>query len=269
MEELPLVSIVMPVYNAEKYLPEVFESIKKQSYNKWELICCDDCSTDSSFKILKDYSRNDTRIKVLKNESNLRAAATRNKCISVAKGTFILLQDADDISLPNRIEILLSNFKKYKDIDFISSNVMYFDNDLKWKPSKKYIPIPVNEHAIKGLCYIHASTMFRKSCLEAVGGYRVSWETKRGQDYDMFMRMMSIGKKGMNISDILYEVREDQEAYSRRKYKYRIAEAVIRFKNYRKLKIPLWGYVYVLKPLIIGLVPGFFMKKYKELWGSI
>lgn len=264
MKESPLVSIIMPVYNSKKYLHKVLESLGKQTYSNWELICCDDYSKDSSYEILKLYSQKDNRTKVIKNESNLGPAATRNKCISIAKGEFIMLQDADDISLSNRIETLLYHFKENEKIDFISSNVNFFDDDKKWAPSKRYTSFPDKKDAIRGLCFVHASIMFRKSCIESVGGYRVSWETKRGQDYDMIMRMMSIGKKGRNISDVLYEVREDNEGYSRRKYRYRIAESVIRFKNYRKLEIPLWGYAYIFKPLIIGLVPGFVMKKYKE-----
>lgn len=92
-----LVSIITPLYNAEKYIGETIESVLNQSYKNWEMLIIDDSSKDNSLKIAKKYEVTDKRIKVIKNEKNLGVTKTRNKGITLAKGKFIAFLDADDL----------------------------------------------------------------------------------------------------------------------------------------------------------------------------
>lgn len=100
----PKVSVLMPNYNCEKYLPEGIESILNQSFRDFEFIIVDDGSSDRSWEIIQEYAAQDERIIAVKNEENLGISGNRNKLLSLAKGKYIVWQDSDDISLPYRIE---------------------------------------------------------------------------------------------------------------------------------------------------------------------
>lgn len=107
-----LVSIITPVFNAEKYLPETIESVLKQTYTDWELLLVDDCSSDSSARIIDEYVRQDERIKYLKNEKNLGPALSRDRAVQVAKGRFIAFLDSDDVWMPIKLERQISAMKE-------------------------------------------------------------------------------------------------------------------------------------------------------------
>ena len=110
----PDISVIMSVYNGETYLEEAIESVRNQSFENWELIVINDCSTDSTAEILAEFSLKDERIKVYTNEVNLKLPTSLNKAISLSEGKYIARMDADDICLPDRLE------KQYK---FMEENV--------------------------------------------------------------------------------------------------------------------------------------------------
>lgn len=256
----PLVSVIIPVYNAEQYISECVNSILSQTYKNIEIILCDDYSTDNSYRIIETFG-SDKRIKVLRNNQNLHQAQTRNRCIRQAKGEYILLQDADDISKQNRIEKLLGAFENK--IDFVGSECYCFDDDGKIHEILKQKEVyPTQKSLLWGIPHIHASLMIRKVCLSAIGGYRVTKYTKRGEDYDMVMRLYAAGFRGKNISGELYGYRVDSETIRRRDFRSRIDECVIRYEGFKANKIlfPL-GWVYIFKP-----IPAYLYQKMKYRW---
>lgn len=99
----PLVSVIMPAYNAEKYIAQSIDSVVKQSYQNWELLITDDRSNDNTQQIVKQYSNQDSRIKLFVNEENGGAGVARNNSIQQAKGRFIAFLDADDQWLPEKL----------------------------------------------------------------------------------------------------------------------------------------------------------------------
>lgn len=103
-----MISVIIPVYNTEKYLHNCLNSLLKQTYEDFEVICIDDCSTDSSLEILEYYSKKDKRIKVLKNESNRGSGYSRNRGLDMAKGDYVFFLDSDDWISPNCFELLYS-----------------------------------------------------------------------------------------------------------------------------------------------------------------
>ena len=111
----PLVSVLIPVYNTEKYIKESLDSIISQTYTNLEIIVVDDASTDSTYSILSTYT--DPRLKLYRNKTNLYIAENRNKAISYATGKYIVWQDADDISLPIRVETLVSFMEEHPEIN--------------------------------------------------------------------------------------------------------------------------------------------------------
>ena len=97
------VSVIIPAYNCEKVVGEAIEGILNQTFKDWELIICDDASTDSTVSVLEKYEQLDGRIRILRNSENKKAAYTRNRCIEVAQGEYIAVEDADDWSMPESI----------------------------------------------------------------------------------------------------------------------------------------------------------------------
>ena len=105
MDNKPLISIIMGIYNCEKTLSESIESIINQTYENWELIMCDDCSDDSTLKIAQEFEKKyQNKIKVIKNEENITLGPTLNKCLKLVRGKYVARQDGDDISNLNRLK---------------------------------------------------------------------------------------------------------------------------------------------------------------------
>ena len=104
--------------------------------------------------------------------------------------------------------------------------------------------------------FCHAPCMVRKSAYDDVGGYSEDKRLLRVEDYHLWIKMYRAGHKGINIHQTLYMMRDDRNAYSRRKFRYRLNEAYVRMIAMKEFRLPLWNVVYVLKPIIIGLLPG-------------
>lgn len=235
----PLVSIIIACYNGDAYIDECIKALINQSYTNIEIIVCDDASTDNSMGRLQNWKIRDSRIKLLQNEINLFAAASRNKCFQVAQGEYFCIQDIDDVSLSNRIERLLDVIQS-EEIDFVSSAMQCFksNSDCRLKiirPSKEY---PTRKDFLNGISFCHPATMFTRECIEKVGGYRVSSDTRRCQDYDMFMRLYANGYVGKNIPEPLYMYRLDEATKKRgTNYNAALCEFKVRQYGFRALKI--------------------------------
>ena len=260
----PLVSIIIPCFNGERYIDKCLESLIQQTYQNFEIVVCDDNSSDNSYRVLESYQRKDSRIILLKNEKNLYAAAARNKCIRNSKGKFILIQDVDDISEKSRIETLLSHLKS-DEVDFVSSGMIGFNDGGQFSSMKKEVVYPQKKHFLWGLPFFHPATMFKRDCLEAVGGYRVAKETRRGEDYDLFIRLYAVGFRGKNISDRLYWYRVDEATIKRRSFSARLDECKLRYKGFKQLGLLPIGLPYVIKPLFAHL---FQLIKYRSYYSS-
>ena len=109
---MPLVSVVMPSYNAENYIKEAIESVLSQSVTDFELLVIDDCSTDGTTKVVNSFAQQDPRVKLLVNEKNLGAGRTRNRGLGLFKGEYILFLDSDDYWEPCLIEKMLARSKE-------------------------------------------------------------------------------------------------------------------------------------------------------------
>lgn len=158
----PLVSVILPVYNAELYLFESIQSILNQTYTNFELIVINDGSSDNSLNIIHNFK--DKRLILINNNTNKGIVVCLNSAISISKGELIARMDADDISLPNRLEIQLHQFLKNTNLILCGSyyNIIYKNIELKT------IELPVNNNEIKSRLIFnnqiaHPSVMFRKS----------------------------------------------------------------------------------------------------------
>jgi glycosyltransferase EpsE len=259
------VSVIMAAYNASQTILKAVNSIQEQSFTDWELIICDDCSSDNTWEILINLQKSDKRIKLIRNNRNMFAAYSRNRCLEMASGKYIAVQDADDYSHPDRLRICVDFLENNLEYHFVSPSAFFFDEENIWGERNLECGKRVSTDLVKGSCFIHAATLFRTEALKKVNGYRVDKVTRRGQDYDLFMRLYAAGFLGYTLNEKLYYIREDKYGYRRRKFKYRLDEARIRFEGYKSMKIPIVYYIYVLKPLIVGLIPNNLMLWIKKV----
>ncbi len=255
----------MSVYNCKKseWLYRSVKSIIDQSYCDWEFLICDDGSTDDTLNILKELEKLDTRIKVYNYAKNRGAGFAKNFILQYANGEYIAIMDEDDISHVERFDEEVQFLDQHKEFAFVSSIANVFNEKGIW--GKLYMPefIAVSDF-LWNIPYIHPAAMFRKEALLDVGGYSVTEIDRRCEDYTLVMDLYAKGYKGYNIQKILldYYVANDTKKY--RAMKDRIQEARVRYYGYKKNNIVLKGIPYIIKPLIIGLIPQFMFKKIKE-----
>lgn len=174
-EAAPLVSVIMAAYNCEKYIGEAIESVIAQTYPHWELLCIDDCSTDGTREIIRRYADADGRVRLLPNEQNMGAAATRNRGIEAARGEFIAILDSDDVSMPDRLERSLAMFRKHPEVVLVGSGARLIDGEGNDKGLW-------HKHRI-----VHSSVMIRSSTLDQTGGYDEFF--RYGHDVDLLRRL--------------------------------------------------------------------------------
>lgn len=254
-EELKKVSIIMGIYNCAETLDEAINSIENQTYKNWELIMCDDGSSDQTYSIAKKYKEKyKEKIILLRNDINKGLNYTLNKCLKNANGDYIARMDGDDISVKERFEKQVKFLNENIDIDIVSSDMIYFDSEGEWGKSN-IVENPINDTFIQGTPFCHAPCMVRREAYMSVNGYTEEEKLLRVEDYHLWTKMYAKGYKGINIKEPLYKMRDDRNAYSRRKYKYRINEAYARYIAFRDLNLNKLKSFYILRPLIVGLIP--------------
>lgn len=258
----PKVSIIMGVYNCADTLSKSIESIINQSFTDWEFIICDDASTDDTYKIASYYAkRYKGKIKLLRNDSNKKLAATLNRCLSVASGQYIARQDGDDISLSNRLEKQVAFLDSNSEYMLVGTGMVPFDENGDMEVRMGKIE-PVKQDIPMNNTFMHATIMMRKEGYEELKGYRVMKQTRRAEDYDLWIRFFAAGFRGYNLQEALYKVKEDKEALKRRKFKYYFDTSQLIFIGCRTLKLPIKYYLFIFKPILIGLTPKQIVKRY-------
>lgn len=260
-EEIPKVSVIMPVYNtSEEYLLKAVECILEQSFKNFEFIICDDGSSVNLYEYLKSNFA-DRRMVLIRNDVNRGITFSLNRMIDIAKGEYIARMDADDMCRRDRIEKQVEVLDLHKEIDLVCSNAELFNSDGIWGETVRDEKIIANEDFLFNSPIIHPSICVRKQALLDIGKYLDIDRTKRCEDYDLFMRMQASGKKLYRMKEKLYLFREDEDAIGRRRYKYRINEFRTRCIGFKKLGLMPKGFFYCIKPLILGLLPRCLYKK--------
>lgn len=249
------VSVIMGIYNCADTLPRAIESILAQTYTNWELILCDDGSTDETYTVARNYQQKEPdRIILLKNETNHGLNYTLNKCLRHAKGTYIARMDGDDYCLPQRFEVEKSALDHEPDIAIVSTDMGFFDESGTWGTiSNPDYPEPSD--FIHGTPFCHAPCMVRKAAYDKVHGYSEDKKLLRVEDYHLWLKMYKAGFRGKNIHECLYYMRDDRNAFQRRKFRYRLNEAYVRALAIKGLGLPWYNLIFAVKPILVGLMP--------------
>jgi glycosyltransferase involved in cell wall biosynthesis len=202
---LPLVSVVLACYNCEKYVHKAVQSIIDQSYKNLEILITDDCSTDNSYNILKRIAQKDSRVLLKRNEANLKLAKTLNNAIAGAKGKYIARMDADDISMPERIEKQVLWFESNPDYGVLGTNVWFINGEgRKWRKSIRPITNEeINSAKYFGNPFYHPTVMMRA---DAMKKHRYNEKFDVAQDYELWFNILR-DYKGFNLKQNLLQYR--------------------------------------------------------------
>jgi len=213
------ISVLMPVYNGEKYLDEAITSILSQTFKDFEFVIVDDCSTDGSWKIIQKYAQQDRRIVSKRNGENLRTTKTLNEGLRITRGKYIARMDADDWSYPDRLEKQYEFMEKHPEVGVSGGAIEICNKDLKVLNVRKY---PLADSEARKIIFryspfAHPATIWRKSDVEKVGGYNE--RIPLSQDLDLYFRIGNVCKFA-NMSAILLKLRTHNDSSSIIKGKY-------------------------------------------------
>lgn len=207
----PLISVILPVFNAENYIGQAVESILQQTLTDFELIVIDDGSTDNSLKVIEKYAEIDPRIKIVSRE-NRGLVASLNEGIVLARGTWVARMDQDDISLPQRFACQLQRLKD-TNVDICGSAIRCFG---KHKYKRSY---PVTQKAIEALIlfespFAHPTVMMRRTFIVE---NLYSEHYTNAEDYELWHRACGMGIRMTNVPDVLllYRTHDHQVSVTR------------------------------------------------------
>lgn len=257
----PLVSIIMPVHNGEKYLEEAVISIINQNYSNWELIIVNDFSTDSTASIISRYAKEDKRIRVITHRSQKYRSGALNTGIRLARGKFISFLDADDIYFPNKTAKQISFLAEHPEISLVYSDMEIFDasgkkelrHAIDFKKDPKQVLLEVSEQEITPntsaftiLAYGNdyrgipsCSVLIRKKVFADIG---LDENLKTSQDYDLWFQIIGRGFKIARLPILAYRYRHHPEQITRTKNHQTnqgsYNRIIKKLKNWEYFKIP-------------------------------
>lgn len=262
--EKPLVSVIMGVYNCNdrQMLGRSVRSVLEQTLADLEFIICDDGSDDDTYSLLCDLAAEDDRIRLIRNDRNMSLAVALNKCIDNSTGKYIARQDADDYSLPERLESQAAFLDDNKDAGFVGSACLLYDS--RGVHGQRHMPeMPDKKDFLFNSPFVHGSVMFRREVLSQAGGYVPKGKMRKFEDYDLFMRLYEKGIRGANLDSCLYAFHHDDDVRSV-SFRLRMDEAAVRYEGFRRLGLLPKGAVYLLKPVILAFIPHRLINRIKK-----
>ncbi len=240
-ENKPLVSILLPAYNAALYLREAIDSILHQTYSHFELIIINDGSVDQTEEIILSYS--DRRIRYIKNESNLGLIDTLNMGIDNSTGQYIIRMDADDISIYKRIERQVEFMEKHRQVAVAGSWYYAFTmSDGKMVRGEADSDV-LKATLLFNTCLCHPATIIRKSVLDKYK-LRYNPKYKHLEDYELWIRISKVADLS-NVKEFLFRYRTHDQQISQEQFNYQKEKAnILRAEHLTTL-----GFVYTEKEL--------------------
>lgn len=243
MKSSPKVSVYIPTYNYGRYLKKAIDSVLAQTYQDFELIIIDDASRDNTLQILKKYEDN-SKIKIIKNKNNLGFVKSAIKAIKMAEGEYIMRVDADDYLDENALLVMVNILEKHPEIGMVYPDYFHIDKEGNiidhFRRKKIGREIKLFDLPAMGAC-----TLMRKSCYQAIGGYRS--DIRMQDKYDLWLKFIKRFKI-YNVNLPLFYYRRHQENISNNTKK------ILRARRYIKEKFIEKEYQ-KRKPRILGIIP--------------
>jgi len=254
MNNNPLVSVILSVYNGEKTIVKTIESILSQTFADFELIVIDNGSTDRTYEILQKFSDTDKRIKLFRNHITCTRSKALNFGILKAAGKYIARIDADDQALPERLARQVDYLEKHPECGVLGSFVKEINESGEIMPRKQN-PIlweDIQKDIFKYNPVFHPSVMMRKEVVDASGGYNEDYLD--AEDYELFSRLIETTRFA-NIPEMLV-VRFFPEKVSPVKMRTQnIEQLKIQWGMLRRRAVPWWGVFYMTKYIFTLCLP--------------
>lgn len=190
----PLVSIITPARNAERYIREALATVREQTYRNWEWLVADDGSTDCTVSILEEAAGSDSRIRLLRvdGEGGL-AARARNTALSAAKGEFIAFLDADDLWYPQKLEVQVDYLRRHPEADGVCCWFEVFGDEERMRRENRLVrrsPVCGREEIRTGISFQTSTVVLRRKVYDEIGGMDEDPRLKSGQDSEYFIRVV-------------------------------------------------------------------------------
>jgi glycosyltransferase involved in cell wall biosynthesis len=224
-EASPLVSVVMPVFNAGQFLVQAVESILGQTLTTFDFIIIDDGSTDGSREILGAFAAKDARIRLI-SRPNKGIGPTRNEGWKTTNAELIAIMDADDIAVPDRLEKQVAFLRAHPEVVCVSGLTRLIDAQGRWIPCPLTPPLEheqILELLLKGACPVsNSAVMMRRTSIEQVGGY--DEELSMAEDYALWLKLSEVGRLA-NLPDVLVSYRIHDGSVSERQTDLQLTRA--------------------------------------------
>lgn len=252
---MPKISIITPAYNCEKYLKEAVDSVLAQTYNDWEMLIIDDCSSDGTLSCMKNLAKTDNRIKILRNEVNSGSAATRNRGIREATGEWIAFLDSDDLWNPDKLSMQMDVVKNNSDAEFIFSGSAFIEDDGMTIAHVLHVPGKVNRRKLLGQNIISCSSVLIKR--ELMLEFPMPEEDGIHEDFACWLEILKKVGYAYGVDEPLLIYRRAVASKSGQKGK----SAHMNWQTYIKAGVPTGQRIfYMLAYTAHGLI------KYAKLW---
>jgi len=242
------ISVIMACYNCEETLNKAIDSIIVQTYSDWVMICCDDGSTDNTYKILNEYkSKYPDKFVIIRNEQNKKLAYSLNRCLEYANTEFVARMDADDESLPERFEKQIQFLSEHPECIVCGAKIRFI-NDFSGREHVSNVDETPDRFTLhKHIPFNHATIMCRKAMYDVLDGYTDIKTTVRCEDKDLWYRFFSHGLAGKNLNEPLYIIHENEALVYRITPRNRWNIFITDIRGYRLLHYP-WYWYY--KPIV-------------------
>ena len=252
----PLVSIVLPCFNVQKTVEDTLSSLFSQTYDNFEILAIDDCSTDDTLSILTRLAQIDKRLKVFHNDTNIKLSETLNKGIKLASGEYIVRMDADDIALPDRISKQVVFMEQHPEIGISGGSMEIVNAQLEHIGYRSYYTSDeqIRNHIFMFSPFCHPAVIIRKSVLDQSGLYNK--DSYPAEDYELYFRLGMHSKFG-NLKDTLIKYRVIEKSMTTGNTKnMELMTVNIRKKYYQSYKARTFDKFYnELHRLSIQLIP--------------
>ena len=250
----PPVTVLMSVYNGMPHLKEAVESILKQTFTDFDFLIFDDASIDGSSLLLAEYAKKDCRIKIVTNKQNYGLGYNLARGLQVAQTTWIARMDADDIAVPNRLEMQLKYINDNPEVDILGGYVTDINENGEIVSERRF-PISNQEiHKLVWTCPIfHPTVMLRREAILKVGSY--SPKLRKRQDYELWFRCVAANLKFANLTTPLIYYRFSDNTFKRNNWRVQLTHLSIGWRGCWLVGASPFAYLGVTKPLVISLLP--------------
>lgn len=258
----PRITVLMAIYNCADTLEEALDSLMTQTYQGFKVVLCDDASTDNTYEVAKRYiEKYPDKFILIKNEQNMKLPYSLNRCLEYADTEYVARMDGDDISKPERFQKEIEFLDAHPEYALVSCPMEYFNERGIFRIGT-VVPEPSKRNFINSTPHCHAPVMIRTKIIKNVGGYTVEKWTVRGQDVHLWAKIYSSGYKGYNLSLPLYKMRDDNNAYLRRKSSFKDSFVSVKRNKeiYKLLGISQWNFYGLYRPVLVNLAPRYLYK---------